>query len=199
MHNLLTLLLLALPYPTRAQTIPYDVTDTAAQETAEYLDQEIRKVKNSVASVPTGAVFWVATSTVPTGYLEGNGGAVSRTTYASLFNVTGTAFGAGDGSTTFNVIDCRGEFIRGWDHGRGADPNAATRSRWDGAVGDVVGSTQSSISPTITIYDSGGDTVDRIIAGVSNNATARSAATSAGFTGTETRPRNIYLMCIIKY
>ena len=45
----------------------------------------------------------------------------SRTTYANLFNVIGTSFGAGNGSTTFNVPDLRGYFIRGWDNGKGTD------------------------------------------------------------------------------
>lgn len=57
----------------------------------------------------------------PSGWLPCNGAAVSRTTYPTLFARIGTAFGSGDGSTTFNVPDLRGEFIRGWDDGRGID------------------------------------------------------------------------------
>ena len=57
----------------------------------------------------------------PSGYLKCNGAAVSRTTYADLFAEIGTAFGAGDGSSTFNVPDFRGEFVRGWDDSRGVD------------------------------------------------------------------------------
>lgn len=49
----------------------------------------------------------------PAGYLFCNGQAVSRTTYSALFNVLGTNFGAGDGSTTFNVPDYRDCFLRG--------------------------------------------------------------------------------------
>jgi microcystin-dependent protein len=51
--------------------------------------------------------------TVPPGYFECNGQAVSRTTYADLFTAIGVAYGAGDGSTTFNVPDMQDEFIRG--------------------------------------------------------------------------------------
>ena len=68
-------------------------------------------------SVPTGCVFCRAIGTVPAGYLECNGAAVSRTTYAVLFGVIQTQYGAGNGSTTFNVPDLRGEFIRGWASG----------------------------------------------------------------------------------
>lgn len=57
--------------------------------------------------VPTGSthVWW--TATVPTGYLFANGAAVSRTTYAALYALFGTTFGAGDGVTTFNLPDMR--------------------------------------------------------------------------------------------
>ena len=49
----------------------------------------------------------------PAGYLFCNGQAVSRTTYSALFGILGTNFGAGDGSTTFNVPDYRDCFLRG--------------------------------------------------------------------------------------
>jgi len=52
---------------------------------------------------PTGAVLMWTTNSAPTGYLLCDGTAVSRTTYAGLFAVTGTTYGVGDGSTTFNL------------------------------------------------------------------------------------------------
>jgi microcystin-dependent protein len=72
-------------------------------------------------AVPTGSVHLMATTTVPSEYLKCNGAAVSRTTYAALFAIIGTTWGAGDGSSTFNVPDLRGEFVRGWDDSRGVD------------------------------------------------------------------------------
>ena len=75
----------------------------------------------TAAIVPTGSVHVMATTTVPTGYLECDGSAISRTTYSDLFATIGTTWGAGDGSSTFNVPDLRGEFIRGWDNSRGVD------------------------------------------------------------------------------
>lgn len=72
-------------------------------------------------AVPTGSVHMMATTTAPSGYLKCNGSAISRTTYAALFAIIGTAHGNGDGSSTFNVPDLRGEFVRGWDDGRGID------------------------------------------------------------------------------
>jgi len=72
-------------------------------------------------AVPTGSVHMMATTTAPSGYLKCNGTAISRTTYAALFAIIGTTHGAGDGSSTFNVPDLRGEFVRGWDDSRGID------------------------------------------------------------------------------
>ncbi len=72
-------------------------------------------------NVMAGAVMAFARSTAPNGWLKANGAAVSRTAYAGLFAAIGTTFGVGDGSTTFNLPDMRGEFLRGWDDARGVD------------------------------------------------------------------------------
>lgn len=53
--------------------------------------------------VPTGSVTAFAGTSAPTGWLKCDGSAISRTTYSELFNVIGTTYGAGDGSTTFNL------------------------------------------------------------------------------------------------
>ena len=53
--------------------------------------------------VPAGTVLFLAAPNVPEGYLLSNGGAISRIIYADLFSAIGTTFGAGDGSTTFNL------------------------------------------------------------------------------------------------
>lgn len=60
-------------------------------------------------SVPIGAVFPFAGAVVPGGYLLADGSAVSRTTYSDLFNLIGTTFGSGDGSTTFNLPNLKGK------------------------------------------------------------------------------------------
>ena len=65
---------------------------------------------------------------VPVGWIPADGRALSRTTYAALFAAIGTTYGSGDGSTTFNVPDLRGEFLRGWDDGRGVDSGRALGS-----------------------------------------------------------------------
>ena len=58
-----------------------------------------------VEGIPTGTIVPWTDSSLPSGFLECNGAAVSRTTYADLFGVIGTTYGSGDGSTTFNVPD----------------------------------------------------------------------------------------------
>ena len=61
----------------------------------------------------TGVVQLYAGSTAPSGWLICNGQAVSRTTYAALFAVIGTTYGAGNGSTTFNVPNLVNKTVRG--------------------------------------------------------------------------------------
>ena len=68
--------------------------------------------KPSITSVP-GTVIAMAANSAPSGYLLCNGAAVSRTTYANLFAAIGTTYGAGDGSTTFNLPNLTDKFIQG--------------------------------------------------------------------------------------
>lgn len=65
------------------------------------------------ADAPIGAILAFGGATAPAGWMICNGAAVSRTTYAALFEAIGTAFGAGDGSTTFNLPDLREATTKG--------------------------------------------------------------------------------------
>lgn len=71
--------------------------------------------ENALSNVPIGGVVAFAGTNItpPTGYLKCNGSALSRTTYDKLFAAIGTTYGIGNGSTTFNVPDFRGMFLRG--------------------------------------------------------------------------------------
>ena len=64
-------------------------------------------------SIPVGTIIAVAYTGVPEGYMHCNGAAVNRTTYVNLFNKIGTTYGAGDGSTTFNLPNTVGKFLEG--------------------------------------------------------------------------------------
>lgn len=80
----------------------------------------------SSGSVPIGGQIPYAGTSAPTGYLLCDGSAVSRTTYAALFAIAGTAYGSGDGSTTFNVPDKRGRTSVGKDDMGGVAANRIT-------------------------------------------------------------------------
>ena len=95
---------------------------------------------------PVGTILSYGGLTPPSnGYLLCNGQAISRTTYKDLFDVIGTNFGSGDGSTTFNLPDLRGEFLRG----------AGTNSHSGQGNGGTVGQHQDGTSNG-TWFDVGG-------------------------------------------
>ncbi|WP_143314801.1 phage tail protein [Clostridium sp. HBUAS56017] len=78
-----------------------------------------------------GMVSYFAMKTPPAGWIKCNGATISRNTYSRLFSVIGTTFGEGDGKTTFKLPDLRGEFIKGWDDGRGLE-NGRLFGSWNG-------------------------------------------------------------------
>lgn len=133
-----------------------------------------------------GVVKAFAGSGYPQGYLPCNGAAVSRTTYSYLFSIIGIAYGAGDGTTTFNLPDLRGEFIRGLDAGRGVD------------TGRVLGSSQSDLIKAHT-HDT--DILTNSFAAAAgadgNPAIDHTTTPSGSFGGAETRPRNVAMNYII--
>lgn len=84
------------------------------------------------ALVPTGSIIATAVVAAPTGWLFCAGQPVNRTTYAALFTAIGTTYGAGDGSTTFNLPDLRGRTIAALDNMGGSD---AGRLSWANTLG----------------------------------------------------------------
>ena len=145
---------------------------------------------------PVGLILPYGGESVPTGWFECNGAAISRTTYSALYTAIATLWGVGNGTTTFNIPDLRGYFVRGWDNGAGNDPDAASRTG-----GDHVGSSQADAVKAHT----------HTFVGVNVNQPATGTIFSApvvggGVTfvsnstgGNETRPKNKYVMYIIKY
>ena len=97
--------------------------------------------------VPVGTVEAYMGTTAPSGWMLCQGAALSRTTYAALFAVIGTSSGNGDGSTTFNVPDLRGRFLRGYDSTSVTDVDAASRTAnlSGGASGNAIGTYQSDV------------------------------------------------------
>ena len=88
-----------------------------------------------ISAVPAGAITAYGGSSAPSGWLLCDGTAVNRTTYADLFTAIGTSYGAGDGSTTFNVPDLRQRFPLG---------------KADAGTGSTLGETGGDIDHTHT-------------------------------------------------
>lgn len=184
-----------------------DAAKTAAQDAAANAATSASASAASAAAAAAAAaaivggignVVWHAASSAPAGSLKANGAAVSRSTYAALFAVIGTTWGAGDGATTFNLPDLRGEFVRGWDDARGIDAARAFASAQGHAfqAHDHVVATayhQSGTSADGTKYP--GINATQITASAKNTNGVAAGYSSAS----ETRPRNVALLACIKY
>lgn len=152
---------------------------------------------------PGTVIEWRA-STLPEGYLENDGAIVSRSHYRRIFAANGTTHGAGDGSTTFGMPDDRGEFKRGWDHGRGVDTGRLL-SKWQKGspiAGDDSGQNQIvgllgdiSISAMRPEYFDNPVGLESLSVGYSVAESLRTGGSNQAFLGSS-RPRNnavIYL------
>lgn len=162
----------------------------AAQRTAN--DANNNANTRQLKSELVGEVAFFARSTPPSGWLKANGAAVSRTTYAALFAAIGTTFGAGDGRSTFNLPDLRGEFIRGVDDGRNVDSGRGLGT----AQGDAIK------THTINVPNSGyeGNVLGSWFYGERGNGNNNQLENKITYNGeNETRPRNIALLACIKY
>ena len=163
------------------------------------------------SSTPTGSIHaFSCTPSASYNLLQCDGAAVSRATYSELFSAIGITHGQGDGTTTFNVPDYRGLFLRGLDGGISRDPDRASRTAMNtgGNTGDNVGSVQldafqghkhsvfslESISgaPTVCFGETFHASTNEQSAGTANGyGTAR--------VSTESRPKNANVKYFIKY
>ncbi len=142
--------------------------------------------------VPTGSIITFPTNIIPTGFLECNGAVLSRTTYADLFAVIGTTYGY-TSSSNFKLPDLRGEFIRGFDNGRGVDSGRSIGTyqadEFKSHKHDIASRTNSGVG--IGWYLPSGYN------GITTTKYDTELINSVG--GNETRPRNIAMMYCIKY
>jgi microcystin-dependent protein len=169
--------------------------------------------------VPPGVIFSYASPTVPDGFFECDGSPISRITYATLFSVIGITHGQGNGTTTFNLPDYRGYFLRGYADGTSIDPDKASRTAMNtgGNTGDNVGSIQTHAMQTHghtyyydtpllnTTPNNWGDAWPGTSASTFSNTTTVGAPASLDWwnipsvSALETRPTNANVMYIIKY
>ena len=176
-----------------------------------YDGKRLLNVDDLTGMIPSGAVMYFAGQTAPTGWLKANGAAVSRTLYAALFQSIGTTYGTGDGRTTFNLPDLRGEFVRGWDDGRGIDSGRTLGSAQGDAIRNITGKIDSGKNSALQLFDyiettgafgvekswkqwtaesnSGNDNIPRAITFDASRVVP---------TANENRPRNIALLACIK-
>ena len=156
---------------------------------------------SAVSGTEVGSIIAWTTGTAPSGYLHCDGAAINRTTYATLFGVLSTTYGTGNGSTTFNIPDYRGRFLRGFASGQATDPDRASRTnRGDGTTGDNVGTKQSDEFKAHTHNFDGEDVIGTFGGGAGFSLRYNPASQTTGTTGgNETRPTNIAVMWCIKF
>ena len=184
------------------------VNFTASQETTDFGANWPINITGTAG--PVGHVAAYAGNVVPLGYLECNGAAVSRTTYVNLFGVCGILYGAGDGTTTFNLPDLRGYFVRGWDDSAGVDVGRVLGSTQADLVGPITDPGHKHTDAGHTHSDTGADSTfggtsgpDSMQSWTGTHTTGSGVAdiqsNTTGITGgTETRPKNVAMMYIIK-
>lgn len=142
-----------------AKAVTADIKAQNAATAAQAADDKATLALSQAA--PPGVVTAYAGSVAPQGWLFCDGAAISRTTYANLFAAIGTAYGAGDGSSTFNLPDFRGRMLVG--RGQHADVDtlgdnegAALAARRPGHAHTGVTDTPNRSYPTTQPGDSSG-------------------------------------------
>ena len=144
------------------------------------------------ASLPVGTVIESARSTAPTGFLDCDGSAVSRSTYADLFSAIGAVYGAGDGSTTFNLPDRRGNV------GRGAGTSVGYATNVTITQGDKL---DDALQDHTHDYNTPA-AYDDLIGGSGTSARISGTWTTAGASGrvtNETRVKSLGMKYFIKF
>jgi microcystin-dependent protein len=157
-------------------TLPGNPASALQAAPKQYVDQA------DAILVPTGAIMCFYRSTAPAGWLECNGQSTSG--YAALAALIGA-----------NVPDLRGEFIRGWDNGRGVDSGRVLGS----AQADILKAHNHNVGAFTTSASNTGQGVFNFYAVTSHGGgSSFNGYTTSSNGGTETRPRNIALMYCIK-
>jgi len=197
--------------PLGSHVLPISDGTTTGNATIASLPVDYNNLTNKPtipAGVPVGAVFHIATSTTPAGYLICNGNSVPNgngtvqgitADYSALFSVLGSTYGSAG-----RLPDLRGEFIRGWDNSRGIDPSRTFGSSQVDAfqghrhalvTGHWGANTPNHDSNWLTrLYNINENTRDNYAGDEFSNGVNGTPRTAS-----ETRPRNLALLPVIKY
>ncbi|WP_102882553.1 phage tail protein [Pseudomonas protegens] len=190
------------PEKIRTTLAEYGITD-AYTKSVTYTKAEIEALLKNMSALPVGAMVPFPKGTVPAGFLEVDGSVQSAVTYPDLAAYLGTTFNQGnEGAGNFRLPDSRGEFLRGWDHGRGVDAGRGLGSKQLDAMEIITGNVGGVRNDTASVTPSGPFST---VSEAGNFATGPGRLTSVVFdsskvvrTATETRPRNLAVMCCIK-
>ena len=138
-----------------------------------------------IEGIPTATVVPWTDSSVPSGFLECNGAAVSRTTYSALFAIIGTTYGAGDGSSTFNIPDLQDKVAVSKSNNKNlASTGGANTVTSTGNVGGSTANATLSTSQLASHSHSGGASIiDASFTGNPNASGANSANTGNAGSG----------------
>ncbi|WP_236194238.1 phage tail protein [Pseudomonas glycinae] len=158
-----------------------------------YTKAEVEALIAKASALPVGSIVAFPVDTPPPGFLELDNSVKSSATYPDLSAYLGGKFNKGDeGVGNFRLPEARGEFLRGWDHGRGVDPGRAI-----GALqSDLFGSHSHTHIPDNSKGIS--NTAVGTVAGSGQYAVTDGGNVTGFVGGSETRPRNIAVMWCIK-
>lgn len=118
-------------------------------DTSANIAKKVKVANFNQAVLPAGIVAPYGGTTEPSGWLFCYGQAVNRVTYAALYAAIGTTYGAGDGTTTFNLPDLRGRTVAGQDDMGGSSANRLT-GQSGGLNGDNLGATGGAETHTLS-------------------------------------------------
>jgi len=186
--------------------LPGSPSTTLQAATKGYVDTS--DASSIVIASPPGAIIAFGGTSAPSGWLACNGQAVSRTGYAALWAAISNTWGSGDGSTTFNVPDFRGMFLRGTGtNGTGSSSGAVGPSVGTYAADTYLNHSHGITDPghdhNLLVGGGAGSGWAALTQGQSNTISTQARTTGVTVNtsttgGTETKPKNYGILYIIK-
>ncbi|MCE4053469.1 phage tail protein [Pseudomonas sp. Au-Pse12] len=198
------------PEKIRSTLAEYGITD-AYTKSVTYTKAEIEALLKNMSALPVGAMVPFPKGTVPPGFLEVDGSVQSAATYPDLAAYLGTTFNTGgEGVGNFRLPESRGEFLRGWDHGRGVDTGRVIGSRQAATIVSAGDGTRTSAA-VVAFYNNADESLEGNKSRLNSDGTPPLPITGvsdiyAGTTGSDViaysamyvRPRNLAVMWCIK-